>query len=114
MTMAFPLPQTRFHDIVEREGLLQTDDIYSLMIHERVRVGGKPHVRTRELSAAELERGWKEIRKQINRYYFVKNVVFRPWDMRKVVTGIRSPRDMLALVPKAGRFAIKHLTGSRG
>ncbi|NOZ19654.1 MAG: radical SAM protein [Planctomycetes bacterium] len=114
LTMAFPLPRTEFHDIAEAEGLLQTDDIYTKMVHERVRVGAKPYVRTRALAARDLETAWREIRKQINRYYFVKNVLLRPWDMRNVLAGVRSPKELLRLVPKAPKFVLKHLFGTRG
>ncbi|MEW6357601.1 MAG: radical SAM protein [Planctomycetota bacterium] len=114
LTMAFPLPRTAFHDMAEAEGLLETNDIYAKMIHERVRVGAKPYVRTRALSAADLEKAWKRIRKQVNRYYFVRNVLLRPWDMRHVFAGARSTKGVLALIPKAPNFVLKHLLGSRG
>ena len=113
LTMAFPLPQTEFYDIVEAEDLLEADDIYELMIHERVRVGAKPHVRTRHLSAKELEKAWQSVRKQINRHYFIRNVLLRPWDMRNVLAGARGPGELLALIPKAGRFAMRHLIGAQ-
>ena len=111
--MAFPLPRTAFYDMAREEGLLETDDIYKLMIHERVRVGAKPHVRTRSLSADELEDAWRRIRKQINRYYFLRNVLLRPWDMRGIVSSARGPRQALGLLPKAVRFAVKHVTGGQ-
>ncbi len=44
LTMAFPYPETAFHKTAEEENLLETDDIYELMIHQRVRVGAKPSV----------------------------------------------------------------------
>jgi len=78
LSMAFPYPKTQLYDIAERESLLMVEDIYSLMIKERVRVGAHAVIRTRSLSSDELEKTWKKIRKGINRYYLFKNVIKRP------------------------------------
>ena len=78
LSMAFPYPKTKLYDIAERERLLMVEDIYSLMVEERVRVGAHAVMRTRSLSSDELEKTWKRIRKGINRYYIFKNVIKRP------------------------------------
>jgi len=79
LTMAFPYPETEFHRIAAEEGLLEVDDLYELMVAERVRVGAKPVCRTRELSCEELEAAWTGVRRAIDRYYVRHNVLLRPW-----------------------------------
>ncbi len=78
LTMAFPYPETEFHRIAVEEGLLEADDLYALMVEERVRVGAKPVCRTRALSREELEAGWAEVRRAIDRYY-VRRALMKPW-----------------------------------
>jgi len=111
LTMAFPLPETTFHDMARREGLIEVDDLYKLMVHQRVRVGAKPVVRTRSLSSAELEAGWREVRRKINRHYLVRNLLLRPWEAAGVLRAAREEGSVLRLIPKAVKFAARHLTG---
>lgn len=79
LTMAFPYPETEFHRIATEEGLLEVDDLYELMVEERVRVGAKPVCRTRELSCEELQAAWTDVRGAIDRYYMRHNVLLQPW-----------------------------------
>jgi len=85
LTMAFPYPKTQLYDIAERESLLNVEDIYGLMIEKRVRVGAHAVMRTRSLSSDELEKIWKRIRKGINRYYLLKNVIKKPSVIRDIL-----------------------------
>ena len=78
LSMAFPYPKTQLYDIAERESLLNVEDIYNLMIEERVRVGAHAVMRTRSLSSDDLEKNWKRIRNGVNRYYLFENVIKRP------------------------------------
>ena len=90
LTMAFPYPETEFHRIATAEGLIEVDDLYGLMVEERVRVGAKPVCRTRDLSCAELEAAWTDVRRRIDRYYVRHNVIMRPWQF------LRPLRDAFA------------------
>ena len=85
LTMAFPYPKTQLYDIAERESLLNVEDIYNLMLEERVRVGAHAVMRTRSLSSDELEKIWERIRKGVNRYYLFKNVIRRPSIIRDIL-----------------------------
>ena len=79
LTMAFPYPETEFHRIATEEDLIEVEDLYELMVEERVRVGAKPVCRTRELSRQDLEDAWTNVRRTIDRYYVRHNVLMRPW-----------------------------------
>ena len=43
--------------VAAKDGLLQLDDFYPVMINERVRVGAKPWVRSRAMSSDRTVRG---------------------------------------------------------
>jgi len=103
LAMAFPYPKTQLYDIAERENLLNVDDIYNLMIKERVRVGAHAVMRTRSLSSDELEKIWKKIRKGVNRYYLFKNVIKKP----SVIRDILKKRGFSA-IPKGMRMLLKN------
>ena len=103
LTMAFPYPKTQLYDIAERESLLNTEDIYNLMIKERVRVGAHAVMRTRSLSSDELEKIWKKTRKGVNRYYLFKNVIKKP----SVIRDILKKRGFSA-IPKGMRMLLKN------
>jgi len=79
LTMAFPYPETELHRIATEEDLVEADDLYDLMVEERVRVGAKPVCRTRALSRDDLEDAWTEVRRSIDRYYIRHNVLLKPW-----------------------------------
>jgi hypothetical protein len=78
LTMAFPYPETEFHRIAEAEGLIEVDDLYELMVEQRVRVGAKPVCRTRSLSRDELQAAWAHVRRAVDRYYMGRHLA-RPW-----------------------------------
>lgn len=107
LTMAFPYPGTELHSIAENEGLLQVDDMYDTMIHNRVRVALKPIVKTRTLSPDEIVEAWTRTRKAINKTYLRRNVLLRPWAFWPVVRHAEGPGHLARMVPKA----LKLLTG---
>ncbi len=100
LTMAFPYPGTKFYDIAEKENLLQIDDIYDLMINQRIRIGAKPVVKTRNLSDADIENGWKKIRSSINRYYLLRKVFLEPASFAKLFISCRNPEEFFVLLKK--------------
>lgn len=85
LAMAFPYPETQLYDIADKESLIAVNDIYSLIVGERVRVGARAVMRTRRLSVDELEKIWKRIRNGINRYYLLKNVIKKPSVFRDIL-----------------------------
>ncbi len=103
LTMAFPYPHTQFYDIAEKEGLLQVDDIYDLMLNHRVRIGAKAFVRTRHLSSAELERDWCKVRVQINRHAMLYKIFFEPATFIRFFISSRTVGECLILMKKAVR-----------
>ena len=78
LTMAFPYPETEFHRVAQKDGLLLLDDFYPVMINQRVRVGAKPWVRSRTLSSDELWEGWNRARRTLNRHYLIHQVLLSP------------------------------------
>ncbi len=103
LAMAFPYPKTQLYDIAEKESLLNVEDIYNLIVEERVRVGAHAVMRTRSLSSDELEKIWKRIRKGVNRYYLFKNVIKRP----SVIKTILKKRGFSAIL-KGLRMLVKN------
>lgn len=100
LTVAFPYPETMFYDIVKKENLLRCDDIYERMIHNRVRADLKPLADTRHLKAEDVERAWRDMRKEINRHYYFKNMT-SPSSLKTYVKAAGSYGGFLKLVPKA-------------
>jgi radical SAM superfamily enzyme YgiQ (UPF0313 family) len=111
LTMAFPYPMTELHRIVTDDDLLEVDDLYRLMVHERVRVGAKPVFRTRNLSREALEAGWSNIRRSVDRHYFVRNIILRPWDLAGDFEGCRSIGDVLGVFTKGVRVSVNKFLG---
>lgn len=103
LTMAFPYPGTEFYAYAEKENLLEIDDIYDLMINQRVRIGAKSFVRTRDLTSQQLEEGWKRVRTRINRYYVLHKIFTEPGSFLRLFTSCRTPAESLILMKKAVR-----------
>jgi len=101
LTMAFPYPCTAFYDIVEKENLLEVDDIYDLMINQRVRIGAKPFIKTRFLSSTDLENGWKKVRTGVNRYYVLRKTLLEPFSFMEVFRACKTPSEFFCLLKKA-------------
>ncbi len=108
LTMAFPYPDTDFYRIAKQENLIEVDDLYQLMMSERVRVGANPVARSRELSMAELGKSWSEIRGQINRYYLRQNVLMKPWKVFSYLKYAKNPREIALFIWK-GLKIIKNI-----
>lgn len=102
LTVAFPYPETEFYKIVEKENLLRCGDIYDRMIHNRVRADLKPLADTRHLSAEDVETSWWQMRKEINRHYYFKNMT-KPESIKSYVRAAGSYGGFVKLVPKAFR-----------
>lgn len=102
LTVAFPYPETAFYDIAQKDNLLRCGDIYDRMIHNRVRADLKPLADTRHLSAEEVETSWWRMRKEINRYYYFKNMT-KPESLKSYVRAAGSYGGFIKLVPKAFR-----------
>jgi radical SAM superfamily enzyme YgiQ (UPF0313 family) len=109
LTMAFPYPGTEFYDYAQKENLLMIDDIYDLMINQRVRIGAKSFVRTRELSSEQLEQGWKKVRADINRYYILNKIISEPGSFLRLITSCRTPAESMTLIKKAVRRLLRTL-----
>ncbi len=110
LTMAFPYPGTEFYRYAEKENLLMIDDVYDLMINQRVRIGAKAFVRTRDLTSEQLEQGWKDVRTSINRYYIVNKMITEPGSFLRLITSCKTPAESLLLVKKAVRRLVRTLT----
>lgn len=104
LTMAFPYPETEFHRIADVEGLIEADDLYGLMVEERVRVGAKPVCRTRELSRTDLESAWHAVRRSIDRYYVRHNVLMKPWQFLGPLKDAFARGDGLSAIAKGVRL----------
>ncbi|MCD6459053.1 radical SAM protein [bacterium] len=107
LTMAFPYPHTAFYDIAGKENLLKIDDIYDLMINQRVRIGAEPFVKTRYLSSADLEIGWKKIRAGVNKYYVIRKTLLEPFSFVEVFLSCKTPEQFFCLLKKAVRRFFK-------
>ncbi len=103
LTMAFPYPCTAYYEIAEKGGLLEFDDIYNLMIHQRVRIGAKSFVKTFELSSSDLEAGWNSVRSSINKYYILRKTFCEPLSFVKLFMSCASGGEFVALFSKGIR-----------
>ncbi len=102
ITMAFPYPETEFYRITAEEGLLETADIYQLMVHQRVRVGHNAVARTRAMNRDELEVAWTKLRDEVDRYHR-RRAFTRPSHWVEYLRACRNPVDLGRLAIKGGR-----------
>lgn len=109
LTMAFPYPATKFFELVKEENLLEIDDIYDLMIKQRVRIGAKAFVRTRHLSSKELEEGWKRVRSGINKYYMIRKLVCEPASFFPLFSSCRNPGEVFHVLGNGARRVARTL-----
>lgn len=109
LTMAFPYPGTEFHEIAEKEGLIECPDLYVQMLDTRVRVGHKGVVRCRALSSQELQEAWEGIRSTVNRRILRRSLA-HPWDLAEAV-GNKGLVGSLKILPRAARKLTGALAG---
>lgn len=108
LTLAFPYPETEFYAIAEKEGLLENEELYRLMLNQRVRVEKLPIVRTRHLNSEEVIKNLQEIRKRINKHYFKHHILYKPSSLWQYLKLCRSPGDLIRLARKGIKSIIKN------
>lgn len=111
LTMAFPYPETEFYRIAVEKKLLMTEDMYELMVGERVRVGAKPYVRSEKMSADELFASWRAIRRESDRHFFFHQVLLNPRNLLRYARLCLDPLDLAQIARRAVR-SLRHFTSA--
>ena len=110
LTMAFPYPGTEFHQIAEKEDLIECADLYAQMLDTRVRVGHKGVVRCRAMTSRELQSAWEEVREKVNRTILRRSLT-HPWDLAEAVAN-KGLLGSLKALPRAAKKLSGALAGA--
>ncbi len=81
ITTAFPYPATKY--LADLKALrLKTyfsNDLYDLIVNNRVRVGAKPYADSKYLTAEDIIAGWRELRREASMNLLYNKILKQPW-----------------------------------